>query len=245
MNFRIMSNRDRIKSKILKKGKKHWWGDDFDSRFLLISKIKHLENQIILDVGGGIGIISDELRSNNIIINLDMSKEDLEVCLKNTENKIHNICGIMNKIPLKSDYFDYVISGSVLQYAKIQDINKDKHYRKNGQYEYPSVEETMQEINRVLKKNGKLLLVTPNNRYYKSVMLEYDELKNTISNHFSNYSLFCYNTFPRLSKKYRKLNLTSIVPKILSKIKNPDDIINSLIKNSKKNSVSFYVEAKK
>ena len=75
-----MSNRDRIKSKILKKGKKHWWGDDFDSRFLLISKIKHLENQIILDVGGGIGIISEELRSNNIIINLDMSKKDLEVC---------------------------------------------------------------------------------------------------------------------------------------------------------------------
>ena len=34
-----------IKSKILKKGKKHWWGDDFDSRFLLISKIKHLDKK--------------------------------------------------------------------------------------------------------------------------------------------------------------------------------------------------------
>lgn len=245
MNFRIMNNRDRIKSKILKNNRNHWWGDDFDSRFLLISKIKHLENQIILDTGGGIGIITDELRSNNIIINIDMSKKDLKICLKNNGQKIQNICGVMNKIPLKSNYFDYIISGSVLQYVKIQDIKKNKHYKKNGDYEYPSVEETMQEINRVLKKNGKLLLVTPNNAYYKAEMFEYNELKNTLSNHFSNYSLFCYNTFPRLSKKYRKLNLASIVPKILSKIKNPDVIINSLIKNGKKSSVSFYVEAEK
>ena len=78
-------------------------------------------------------------------------------------------------------------------------------------------------------------------------MLEYDELKNTLSNHFSNYSLFLYNTFPRLNKKYRKLNLANTIPKILSKIKNPDDVINSLIVKNKdrKSNVSFYVEAKK
>lgn len=89
------------------------------------------------------------------------------------------------------------------------------------------------------------IVIFPNNSYYKAEMLEYNELKNTLSNHFSNYSLFSYNTFPRLSKKYRKLNLANTIPKILSKIKNPDDIINSLIKNGKKSSVSFYVEAEK
>ena len=52
-----------------------------------------------------------------------------------------------------------------------------------------------------------------------------------------------YNTFPRLNKK---LNLANIIPKILSKIKNPDSIIQLLIKENtvkNKNSVSFYVKA--
>ncbi len=54
-----------------------------------------------------------------------------------------------------------------------------------------------------------------------------------------------YNTFPRLNKK---LNLANIIPKILSKIKNPDSIIQLLIKENtvkNKNSVSFYVKAVK
>ena len=34
-----MNERNRIKSKILKYNTNRWWGDDFDVRFFLISKI--------------------------------------------------------------------------------------------------------------------------------------------------------------------------------------------------------------
>lgn len=241
-----MNNRDRIKSKILESYPQKWWGDDFDARFFLISKVSVLQNKTILDLGGGIGIISDELDSSNIRFNLDISKKDLRFCLKNTRSKIHNICSIMEKIPFRSNSFDYIISGSVLQYAKNKDVANKQYYKKNRYYEYPSVEKTLSEINRVLKNNGKLFLVTPNNTYYKSYMLEYEELKHAIENHFSKYSMFFYNTFPILSRKYRKLNLANTIPKMLSKIKNPDSVIQYLIRkdNGKnKDSISFYVEA--
>ncbi len=63
---------------------------------------------------------------------------------------------------------------------------------------------------------------------------------------FSNFSINFYNTYPRLSRKYRKLNLANIVPKLKLKFQNHNSIINSLIKqdeNHEISSVSFYVEA--
>ena len=45
-----MSKVNRIKKKIIEHDSKKWWGDDFDVRFYLISKIKNLKNKSILDV---------------------------------------------------------------------------------------------------------------------------------------------------------------------------------------------------
>ena len=235
----------QIKNEILDIDPKKWWGDDFDVRYYLISKLVKIKTKKILDVGGGIGIILSKSDSSNTRINLDLSFNDLIICHQKNDQKIQNICGSMTHLPFKLECFDCVISGSVLQYAKNKDIQNKQYYEKNGCNEYPTVEQTLLEINRVLKKNGKLFLVTPNNAYYKSYMLKYNELKYAIENHFSEYSLFFYNTFPRLSKKYRKLNLANMIPKILSKIRNPNNIVKSLIKKDKgkgKNSVSFYVD---
>ena len=55
-----------IKEKILEVDSKKWWGDDFDVRFLLITKLNKINNKIILDIGGGIGIISWNLNQNNL-----------------------------------------------------------------------------------------------------------------------------------------------------------------------------------
>lgn len=77
-------------------------------------------------------------------------------------------------------------------------------------------------------------------------MLSYSELKKSKNNHFSNYTLSFYNTFPRLSKKYRKLNFANIIPKILSKIVKEEKLTKVLLKKdtgNDQNSVSFYVEA--
>ena len=121
--------------------------------------------------------------------------------------------------------------------------------KKNIISEYPHVEKSLLEINRVLKNGGILFLVTPNNFYYKSYMLNYDELNKAMQNHFIDYTISLYNTFPKLSKKYRKLNLANIIPKILSKFINEEKLINDVLIRKKigknKYSVSFYVEAKK
>ena len=237
---------EAIKSRIISYDPKTWWGDDADVRFYLISKIKKISDKKILDLGGGIGIISGELNNNNFRYNLDHSFEDLKKCVTKVNQKINPIAGEMTNIPFKDNSFDCVISSSVLQYAKNQDLQKKNTIIEYDIKKYPTVEKTLSEIYRVLNNHGKLYLVTPNNSYYKSFMLNYDEIKAAFTSHFKNYVLYFFNTFPRLSSKYRKLNLANTVPKLLAKVKDRDEVIQSLIKNDKgveRNSVSFYIEA--
>ena len=75
-------------------------------------------------------------------------------------------------------------------------------------------------------------------------MFNFEELNETIKNNFSTYKIFFYNTYPRLSRKYRKLNFANTIPKLNSKFLSPDKVINSLSKTSSKNnySVSFFIE---
>ena len=61
-----------LKKKIISINSERWWGDDFDVRFHLLSKLMNIKNKRILDVGGGIGIISSELDNSNFCINLDI-----------------------------------------------------------------------------------------------------------------------------------------------------------------------------
>jgi len=237
---------EAIKSRIISYDPKTWWGDDADVRFYLISKIKKISNKKILDLGGGIGIISGELDDNNFRYNLDHSFDDLKKCITKVNQKINPITGDMANIPFKDNCFDCVISSSVLQYAKNYDLQKKNAAVVGGIKKYPTVEKTLSEIYRVLNNQGKLYLVTPNNLYYQSYMFDYYEIKKAFENHFKNYILYFFNTFPRLSLKYRKLNFANTIPKLLAKIKDRDEVIQSLIKNDKgvkRNSVSFYIEA--
>jgi len=237
--------RDRIKEKILSINPDRWWGDDFDIRFYLISKLKSITNEFVLDVGGGIGIVSSEISDSNTRINLDFSFDELKTCKLKTDNYIQNICGTMTDLPFKDFSFDSVISSSVLQYARNSDVKKNLIIYKNKINEYPSVEKSLSEIHRILKPKGKLFLVTPNNAFYKSYMLSYEELKNALSNCFSNFKISFYNTLPRLNKKHRKLNLANVIPKLSSKLIDTEKIFKSLVKKSSANSysIAFFVEA--
>jgi len=239
------SERDRIKEKILSINPNRWWGDDFDVRFYLISKLKSIKNETVLDVGGGIGIVSSEISDTNTRINFDFLFEELKTCKLKTDNNVENVCGAMTCFPFRDCSFDNVVSSSVLQYAREYDVKKNRSINKNNINEYPSVEKSLSEIHRVLKPKGKLFLVTPNNAYYKSYMLSFDELKNSLSNHFSNFKISFYNTLPRLSKKHRKLNLANVIPKLSSKLFDTENIFKSLLKNSSRNnySITFFVEA--
>ena len=56
-----LAEQQRIKNKIKKIDSLCWCGDDFDVRFYLINKLKLFQKKIVLDVGGGIGIIGSEM----------------------------------------------------------------------------------------------------------------------------------------------------------------------------------------
>ncbi len=235
-----------IKEKIFSYDQKRWWGDDVDIRFHLIFKIKNIKNKKILDVGGGIGIISAELDITNLRVNADSNFNDLIKCKKDVDTKIQGVCCFMLNLPFKDNVFDLTISASSLQYAKNKDLKEKQFQVKNDIKKYPSVQKSLHEIYRTLKNEGKLILVTPNNLYYQTYMLNYHELKSAIKEYFPNFSLKFYNTFPKLSSKYRKMNLANSIPKIMLKIKNPVKVFSSLIKDDDGNarySVSFYLEA--
>jgi ubiquinone/menaquinone biosynthesis C-methylase UbiE len=240
-------NRKYIKNKIIQIDPKRWWGDDFDVRFYLISKLLNLEKKKILDIGGGIGIISSEIPQNNFRVNLDLNFDDLKTCGEVTDSYIDNVCASMKDIPFSDNSFDVVVSSSVLQYAKSEDMKLKKMSIIDNIQTYPTVEKCIKEIIRVLKPNGKLFLVTQNNSYYNSYMLNYDELQYSINKYFSNVDIGFYNTYHKILKDSRKLNMANVIPKLLSRIKDDESIIQSLYKTKSKNnySVSFFVEASK
>ena len=70
-------DRKKIIIKIKELSSKNWWGDEFDVRFYLLSKIKSIKNKSILDIGGGIGIVSFDagaLKQNLEALMVDLSK---------------------------------------------------------------------------------------------------------------------------------------------------------------------------
>lgn len=236
-----MSDQERIKRKILKINSKKWWGDDFDVRFFLINKIKHIKNKVILDIGGGIGIVLSETNNSNFKINLDSSFEDLKICKNQFNYEINNVCASMLNLPFKKEVIDYVICANILEVGKALDIDKRKENEKINSY--PTVEKMLVEIIHILKNNGKIFITTPNNAYYQTKKLTYDELDNCISKLFINFQIFYFNTYRKITR-YRKLNLANIIPKFQSKIKDKQEVLNNLlkIKSNDNYSVSFYVE---
>lgn len=236
-----VSERDRILQKIKSIDDKKWRSDKFDVRYYLISQIKNILNKKILDVGGGIGIISSELSENNFCVNLELDFESLKLCRKKNNSNINVICGSMMNLPFKNDMFDVVISAHIVELAKAIDLKQEKLGN------LPNVNNLILEKNRVLKNDGILYLTTPNYVYNNGKnKLKFQELENVLSKFFSEFTILFYNTIPKISNK-KKFNFSNMIPKIRSKFEDTDEIIKSLIKKESRNnfSVYFYAYAKK
>ncbi len=240
-----MSDRDKIKAKIQSISPQRWWGDEFDVRFFLISKLKNLKNKKILDVGGGIGIICSEIDKTNLRINLDTSFDDLIICKDRFDSNIQNICASMTNLPFREKSFDVAICANLLEVGKYVDIQNDNVVELDKKNRYPTVDKILSEISKVIDSNGVLYLTTPNNAYYNKIKLTYEELKDSLYKRFVNSKIFFYNTYSKLGKN-RKMNMANVFPKIISKFINPDKILNNLLKSESPDnySVSFFVEAK-
>lgn len=236
----------RIKQKIQSIDPVRWWGDDYDVRFYLVSKIKKINHQTILDIGGGVGIISSELNSNNMRINVDVSFSDLLTCKNKVDSKIETVCASMTNLPFVDNIFDTVICANILEVAKSEDVKNNNIKIKNSVKYFPTVKNVLDNANSILKNNGLLYITTPNNAYFQGNKMSYNELKYVLEHIFSSYTLWFYNTFRKLSKTNRKLNLANIFPKIMGKIMNDESLMKKLLKKddeSEKYSVWFYIEA--
>lgn len=241
-----MSDREfrDIKNKFLKFAPKKYWGDDFDVRFFLIAKLQNIHNKNTLDVGGGIGIISSSLNKSNLRINLDFSFDDLKIC-KKMDAQIECVCGSMTNMPFKDGKFDYVICSHILEEAKQDDIANNRCHIVHNEIECPSVKLVVSESRRIAKAGNKIFFTTANNASYHANKLNYYELKKYLSSNFTDYSLYYYNTLPRLSKKNKKLNLANTVPKLLLNLMSRGSILQKLLQKDvgkERNSVSFFVE---
>ena len=235
-----------MKEKILKIAPNRWWGDDYDVRFVLLSKLNEIQRKIILDMGGGVGIILWNLDQSNLKINIDTSISDLRIC-KTEFPEIQTICASNNHIPFRNESCDVIICANLLEVAKIIDIENNSQVNKKVVTEYPSIENILKEIKNNLKKNGEYYITTPNNEYYKGKKLDYYELKHSLTNHFKNFRLFFFNTYPS-NRKHSKLNMANIIPKIRGKFIEQNKIIFSLLKKDEgknKKSVSFFIEGEK
>lgn len=236
-----LSELRRIKTKIQSINPQRWWGDDFDVRFYLISRLKEFNGLKILDVGGGVGIISSEMNSSNFRVNMDVNMKDLVMCLKNNGHDIHNVCGTSDYMPFRSMSFDMVICSHLMDVLKERDLKKGLESN-----DVPSNKKLIKEIYRVMKRSGDLFLTAPNNAYYNTTKTTVSDLKETILPYFPDAKIFFYNTHHKLNKKNRKLNMANVIPKLIGKFIDPNKVMSGLLKETSTNdySVSFFVEAK-
>ena len=234
----------RIKQRILSVDPAKYWGDDFDVRYYAISKLKETKNQLILDAGGGIGIISSEMDESNSCVNLDLNLSELILCKTKMSNTIQNINALLRFLPFKDSTFDQIICCHVLDAGKAQDINNNKVINEKTS-RFPTVETILNEFKRILKVNGKLTLTVPNNAFYQKMAFEYDELKAVLLLTFPKHSVYYFNTLPKFGSN-RKLNLANTIPKLTSKIVGQNFVLERLIQEENRKprySISFYVEA--
>ncbi|OGK09768.1 hypothetical protein A2767_05780 [Candidatus Roizmanbacteria bacterium RIFCSPHIGHO2_01_FULL_35_10] len=101
---------------------------------------KTIKNKSIMDVGCGTGLYTSIFNINkNKIFGLDIDDHRKKEYQANFIFKKYG----GNKIPFRSNYFDFVVSFDVLEHVE-DDVNFIK------------------EINRVIKKGGQCLITTPN-----------------------------------------------------------------------------------
>ena len=146
------------------KNEKYW--DSFEKLHLL-PYIKSTNGKKVLDAGAGTGRLSVRLFDAGADVTaLDLSPEMLAK-LQSKNSKIETIEGDLEDMPLPDNAFDMVFSSLALVHLK-------------------KIEPFLDECYRVLKDDGKLILV--NIHYRKPLVLQDEQGK---------YIIKCYNHFPR------------------------------------------------
>ena len=110
-----------------------------------ITNYKEVRNKKILLVGGGTARDVYFLSQKNLIINIENSIEAAKVA--NTKSIYSILQNVEDVFPIEENYFDIVVAKDIIEHLN-------------------NPENTMNEIHRVLKKNGYLVISVPNHFYF-------------------------------------------------------------------------------
>lgn len=109
--------------------------------------IKISKDKIVLDAGCGSGKYLTEIEKvSKCLYGVDVSKDQISIALSKVKNKENLICTDLISLPFEDDKFDIIYSSWVL--GTIVDLNKR--------------EKVLKELIRVLKPNGKIILIENN-----------------------------------------------------------------------------------
>lgn len=178
------------------------------NRYYFVVNQIDLKNKVVLDIASGEGYGSDILsRYAQSVTGVDISNESVEHAKnKYIKDNLKYVQGDAAKIPLEDDSIDVVVSFETIEHH-------DKHT------------EMMQEIKRVLKADGILIISSPDKYYYSDVPniknefhvkeLYSDEFKQLISASFNKVFYFNQRTFGgsiiALDEKFNRYNKPLIV----------------------------------
>lgn len=123
----------------------------------LIDKFCNNDSGMILDVGCGTGALLDYLGKYRNAIGVDISDEALSFCRRRNLTRI--VQGSVMKLPFKDNTFNFIICLNVLYHKQVRNDLK-----------------AMQEIYRVCKKEGKVLIMNP---AYNFLWSSHDENQHT------------------------------------------------------------------
>lgn len=107
----------------------------------------------VMDVGCGSGLISKDLINDYIVYGVDGNPHAIEYCKKNHSRGHYFLVDIENTLPFEDYFFDGIIFSETIEHL----INPNK---------------TVEELKRVLKKNGVLVITTPNYDSLKWLLME-------------------------------------------------------------------------
>ena len=126
--------------------------EKFNSSYNRLDKMLHLvdslpfEPKTILDIGCGTGTFAYLMKKRfpkAVVIGADISTTALSIGRKNYKSIQLVLANAEKKLPFRPNYFDLVVSGEHIEHL----VDVDTY---------------LEELNRVLKKDGYLLLTTPN-----------------------------------------------------------------------------------
>lgn len=134
---------------------------------------------------------------NNIHAKEKYAVDIEEVVLKYAHDEVKAYVGNLQEVKFEDDYFDIVFSSNTLEHMTIEEILQ-----------------TLREINRILKKNGTFIILSPNFRYsYKVYFDDYTHKSILTDRSLRDMLLSCGFEIKKIFPKFLPFSVESKLPK--------------------------------